>query len=114
MAEPLQHEPLQLPKDRLLIPASPIQQVLQRVRSAGADCLGELPAVLTLGWGEQPPQVLARQLPRLAPPEEAGEAGVEGFELLAPAVQIQRGHGGHSLQAASLVTLLNHQTDLRL
>jgi hypothetical protein len=114
MAEVLHHESLQLPQDRLLIPASAIQQVLERVRSTGADGLGELPAVLALGRGEQAPQVLACQLTRLAPPEEPGEAGVEGCELLTPTVQSRRGHGNHPLRAARPVTLLNHQSDLRL
>jgi hypothetical protein len=67
------------------VPAGASQQALHRPRTGVASVLGQPPAVLALGAGEQSEQVGAGSGARLHPPEQAGDPGHGLVERRPPA-----------------------------
>ena len=62
-------------------------QVAEVVGDAIAHCFGHLPAILALRLGEEPAQVFAGLLTRLAALEQVGKARVKRFKVVLPLLQ---------------------------
>ncbi len=83
----LDHELLQ-PIARLIrIPGYPVQQALHTIGDAVPHRLSDLPAILALGLGEQPPQIFPGLLARLATLKQVGKARVKRCKFVLPLLQ---------------------------